>query len=106
MKNSKNRKNLVCCHFIYLKIKKKEGSEHSSENEEEVQDMKKKTKELFKNAFCRKMFLDHFLSYLKNKNYITLYEEKFNQLAVIFIDIASGIIFLSHMLFNKQHSNN
>ena len=93
MKNSKNQKNLVCWHNIYLKIKKLEGSEYSSESEEEVQDMKKKTKELFKNAFCRKMFLDQFLSFLKNRNYITLYEEKFNQLAAIFIDIATGILF-------------
>lgn len=31
------------------------------------------------------------MSYLKQKNYITLYEEKFTQLANIFIDISTAL---------------
>ena len=94
MKNLKNQKNQVFKKkkTIFLSIIFIEGSEYSSESEEESQDLKRKTKELFRNAFCRKIFLDHFMSYLKQKNYITLYEEKFTQLANIFIDISTGFI--------------
>lgn len=70
--------------------KKSENSSENSENEEEIQDIKKKSKGLFKNSFCKKIFLDHFLNYLKQKNYITLYEDKFNQLTNIFIDLCAG----------------
>ena len=92
MKNLKNQKNQVFTQieFFYKRKFIIEGSECSSESEEEVQDLKKKTKELFKNSYCRKIFLDHFMHHLKQKNYINLYEEKFNQLASIFIDIATG----------------